>query len=461
MDSETFFQPASDEEKQLCRDWQPDFKGNIEHLVKLHRILRDTPRSSDERRDALALWEAFNKTRNDSDEISVNGENMAVKIAYEEEVIGLDLKGLALSEIVGPISFEGADLRESRFLGASLTGADFSRANMSGSIFADGGNSGLAPAFLLRTNFTGADITACNFAGAIIADSQFQGCIADIYTCFDGADLQGANFNNAKLFGASMKSANLQLAQLNETDLRSVKLSGSDVYGATVISPLIDKDTEQEELRVTPVEPSLSVNRSKRQNVVAPPGPVPSFHTNSLEHANLLHLMRNTDLAGLFGAITQKGVLLLGRFEKEHGEVLDALRENLRKRGYLPMKFDFDKPGDRTLKETILTLAGLSHFVVADITEASSVPLELATIAREFHIPIVPIKRAGRRTFSMFDSFARDYREQVLEPLEYVDIDQLLGALDAAIIQPAEAKHNEIIEMKARPLKVRMAIDFN
>ncbi len=460
MDSKSFYEPASDEEKKECREWQPGFEGNIEHLVKLHRILRNTPRSSNERRDALALWEQFNKTRKDSDEVYLDGRKMPVKTSYEETVVGLDLKGLVLSETVGPIDFEGADMRGSRFCGSSLTGADFSRANLSGTIFAGGGDSGCSPAFLLRTNFSDTDIRACNFAGTIVAESHFQGCIADKDTCFDGADLQGANFNNANLSGASMKSVNLQLAQLRETNLRGVKLSGSDIYGAIVLSPEIDDETEQDNLRVTPVAPTLSVNRSKRHIIVAPPVPVPSFHTNSLEHANLLHMMRNTDLAGLFGAVSQKGVLLLGRFEQEHGEVLDALRKNLRDLGYLPMKFDFENPGNRTLKETILTLAGLSHFVVADITEASSVPLELATIAREFRIPIVPIKRSGRKTFSMFDSFARDYREQVLDPLEYDDIDQLLSALNAAIILPAEAKHKEIIKMKTQLLSTRKAIDF-
>ena len=121
MDSKSFYESASDEEKKECREWQPGFKGNIEHLVKLHRILRNTPRSSNERRDALALWEQFNKTRNDSDESYLNGKKMAVKTAYEESVVGLDLKGLVLSEIVGPINFEGADLSGSKFFGSSLS----------------------------------------------------------------------------------------------------------------------------------------------------------------------------------------------------------------------------------------------------------------------------------------------------------------------------------------------------
>jgi hypothetical protein len=37
-------------------------------------------------------------------------------------------------------------------------------------------------------------------------------------------------------------------------------------------------------------------------------------------------------------------VLILGRFTEERKLVLDALREELRQRCYLPILFDFEKP---------------------------------------------------------------------------------------------------------------------
>jgi hypothetical protein len=40
---------------------------------------------------------------------------------------------------------------------------------------------------------------------------------------------------------------------------------------------------------------------------------------------------------------TSKAVLILGRFTDERKAVLDALRDELRKRNYLPILFDFDK----------------------------------------------------------------------------------------------------------------------
>ena len=54
--------------------------------------------------------------------------------------------------------------------------------------------------------------------------------------------------------------------------------------------------------------------------------------------------------------------------------LLERLREELRKRDFLPMVFNFDKPEVKDFTETVRLLAGLSHFVIADITNPRSAP---------------------------------------------------------------------------------------
>ena len=68
------------------------------------------------------------------------------------------------------------------------------------------------------------------------------------------------------------------------------------------------------------------------------------------------------------------------------------------------MLFDFERPKERDLIETIKLLAGLSLFVIADVTNPRSTPQELETIPRQtFQVPIfVSIVQEPAREFSTF-----------------------------------------------------------
>jgi len=69
-----------------------------------------------------------------------------------------------------------------------------------------------------------------------------------------------------------------------------------------------------------------------------------------LEVAQFVYLLVNNQrIRHVIDTITSKIVLILGRFTHERKAVLDALRDELRKRDYLPILFDFDKPASRDL----------------------------------------------------------------------------------------------------------------
>jgi hypothetical protein len=74
----------------------------------------------------------------------------------------------------------------------------------------------------------------------------------------------------------------------------------------------------------------------------------------------------------------------VGKSEREFAALLhvdqDAIRDALRQRGRSPVMFDFDKPRTQTTLETISTLAHMSRFVIADLTDAKSVLQELMAI---------------------------------------------------------------------------------
>jgi hypothetical protein len=64
-------------------------------------------------------------------------------------------------------------------------------------------------------------------------------------------------------------------------------------------------------------------------------------------------------------------------------KLLERLREALRQRGYVPIVFNFDKPETKDFTETVRLLAGLAKFVIADITNPRSAPLELQATVPE------------------------------------------------------------------------------
>ena len=78
-------------------------------------------------------------------------------------------------------------------------------------------------------------------------------------------------------------------------------------------------------------------------------------------------------------------MLILGRFTDERKAVLDALREELRNRDYLPILFDFAVPATRDITETVSLLARMARFIIADLTDPSSIPKELEAIKQVCH----------------------------------------------------------------------------
>lgn len=99
---------------------------------------------------------------------------------------------------------------------------------------------------------------------------------------------------------------------------------------------------------------------------------------DNLEVAQFLDLLlNNNNTKKVLDSIGEKVVLILGRFIEERKGVLDAIRGKLRKLDFVPVMFDFERPTQRDFTETVKTLAGLSRFIIAAITNPMSSLLEL------------------------------------------------------------------------------------
>ncbi|MCL4846855.1 MAG: CHAT domain-containing protein [Acidobacteria bacterium] len=144
--------------------------------------------------------------------------------------------------------------------------------------------------------------------------------------------------------------------------------------------------------------------------------------------------------------IAERSVLILGRFTDERKTVLDAIKRTLATppREYVPILFDFEKPGDRDLIESIVRYAAVSRFVVADLSDPKCVPAELQAIVPQFpSLPVVPIIASGQREYPVADHILR--RASVVTPVvEYRDAAHLVSILDRRVLAPAEARYAEL-----------------
>lgn len=153
-------------------------------------------------------------------------------------------------------------------------------------------------------------------------------------------------------------------------------------------------------------------------------------------------ITNNEKIKNAIETITSRAVLLLGRFTEERLLVLRALRNKLRSMGLLPILFDFERPSSKDTTGVVETIARMARFIVADLTDPSSVPHELATIVPFLRtVPVQPLRLVGSTGYRMVDNW-RAY-PWFLDVHEYKDAESLIEGIPA-IAERAERKAREL-----------------
>jgi hypothetical protein len=317
------------------------------------------------------------------------------------------------------------DLYKANLLGANLHKADLTMADLGATdlTIANLSEADLSEARLQLATLTSASLLKANLSrarleGAVFADADLSE--ADLRR----ADLSRADFREARLNGTDLRGADLSEATFVDTDLTGADLTGCRVYGVSAWGLKLSEDTKQQSLIITPENE-------------------PEITTDNIEVAQFIYLLlHNEKLQRVIDTITTKVVLILGRFSlPERKAVLDTLRDELRKpgRSYVPVVFDFKNPKSQTTVNTITLLARMARFVIADVSDAKSVLLELqAIVPNSPKLPVQPIIVAAQEEPGMFDSF--EPYPWFLKICRYDDLAQLLTHLDEWVISPAEAK---------------------
>ena len=115
---------------------------------------------------------------------------------------------------------------------------------------------------------------------------------------------------------------------------------------------------------------------------------------------------------------------------------------------YLPIIFDFERPADRDLTDTVKVLAGLSRFVIADITNPRCVPYELGATVPDYMVPFVTVLQRGQPAFGMFHDLPRRYH-WALPLLEYQSAETLSAVFESKVVAPALEKLEDVRRQKA------------
>lgn len=303
---------------------------------------------------------------------------------------------------------ENADLRyagliRTNFQEANLSGTDLSKAVLQGAFLQE---ASLKKVILNEANIREANLSGADLSEAFLIDANLYGAI-----------LFKTNLSQAKLTGAILCGANFV-----ETNLTAATLTNCYVYGISVWKAQL-QDTTQNNLVITPTNES-------------------TITVDNLEVAQFIYLLlNNPKIRDVIDTIGKKAVLILGRFTPERKVVLEAIRDVLRAQGYLPILFDFPKPDSQDLTGTVSTLANLSRFIIADLTDPSCSPYEIGLIA-PYMKPIKPLfqpSEAARREFAMFRDLRKRYA-WVLPVYRYKDHKTLLTSFQEKVIAPAEQR---------------------
>lgn len=399
---------------------------NEEHLAILRRGVEEWNEWLIGNPNEIPDLSGANLNRANLSGVYLMGTHLEGTNLYEAE---LHKAALMNAELDGAVLY-GANLNEANLHRANLHRADLRRANLNEALLSEAdlheaelseakllralmGRVNLSRAKLSRANLSGAFLNGANLSWSVFRGANLSGAF------LRGVDLTGATLSFANLIGADLRSATLVDAELNEAILSQCR-----IYGVSAWNIALEGATQSDLIISDEDEPEITVD--------------------NLEIAQFVYmLLHNEKIRDVIDTLTTKSVLILGRFTDERKAVLDAIKNELRQRNYVPILFDFEKPASRDLTETIVTLAHLSRFVIADITDAKSIPQELqAIVPNLLSVPVQPIILAAQREYALFEHFRR--YPSVLPLHEYDSQAQLIAKLAEWVIEPAERKVVEL-----------------
>ncbi|MBD2740010.1 pentapeptide repeat-containing protein [Coleofasciculus sp. FACHB-1120] len=346
-----------------------------------------------------------------------------------------------------------ANLRRANLSTANLSGIDLSLVNFSGANLTSANLSG---ANLSRANLSGADLRWADLSGALLEGADLNGALLSAAnlskvkfnkTNLKGAVLSGANLSNSQISeanfsGADLRWANLRRAVVSVADFRKADLRWANLSEAQVVRTNLE-GANLERCSIYGISTlGLKLKGAKQLNLVITAFGDPAIAVDNLEVSEFISRLLNTQKIPDFNnTICSKVILVLGRCTQERKPMLDALR----KFNYLPVVIDCETSTSKDLTQTILTVAQISRFIIADLTDPRSIPQELHTIIPNLQlVPVQPLLHtSAQKEYAMFEDFQR--YPWVLETYWYNAFEEAIASLKEKVIAPAEAKARALL----------------
>ena len=312
----------------------------------------------------------------------------------------------------GPGGMQVKGLNQLDFSGMDLTGVSIYRA------FAEGLD--LRGAVVDGATFEEGDFSRADFRGAQFRNTRFN------KTILTGANFEGATFVNCNLNRVNLVAANFCVKEITETV----------VYGIAAWDLETSDKSKQSKLVI---EKTYDLYSDFIEQ-----GTVPMM-VEDIELAQFVYYLSNhKKMRDALNILNDKGVLLLGRFKDGGLERLYAMREWFQNQGYMAMIFDFARPDNLSLTETVVTMAGLSKFVVVDLS-GSSVPAELQAILTQIKKPLL----AFGDPYALFPDLADQTKVLTIEG----DDENLLKGLEAKLPEIEKIHAERLVALAQRYAK--------
>ncbi|MFT3827796.1 MAG: pentapeptide repeat-containing protein [Chitinophagaceae bacterium] len=335
--------------------------------------------------------------------------------------------------LIAKKSNEISDLSNADLTGALFKKCDIRFVNFNAAILID--------TFADEVHFMGSSFTNTNLSNASLHACELEAC--DFFqTTLDRVSITSSELDGARFYQTDLICADLTLSDLHNTEFNSCKLIEVNLRSSRLIDTIFEKCFISRCELYGMAAWDIKLNDTIQENLKITHQDDTSVTLDDLELAPFMYmLLSNAKVRKVIDTVTSKVVLILGRFTTERKQVLDLIRNELKHLNLTPIIFDFEKPLSKDLTGTVETLARLSRFIIADLTDPSSIPHELATIVPFLRTtPVVPIRLHGTGGYTMFTDLMKAY-PWVMPIYEYTTEETLITDL-ISIISPA----NEMVD---------------